>query len=985
MTTKNFVVKNGLQVGNVIITAANSFITAANANLGNAVVANFFIGSGANLSNINAANIVGNISGNISNANFASFAGVVTTNAQPNITSVGNLTGLTVNGNLSTNAIFTDNYYHANGSPIDFQQTGGSNTDVQFNNNGNFGGSNAFTFNSTSNVLTLLGNLVTNNANLGNLVTANFANLANDLVVTGNANISLLLTGNTANFSGNVIAANVYANSGTIGANLLTGTLTTAAQPNITSVGNLTSLTIAANGNITMSGNSSQLSGANLLSASFLTGTLTTNAQPNITTVGNLSYLDVVGNITTNANIVTDLIAGKTTGVTITAAGSNTNITLKPNGTGFVDTYGAKVSNIGTPTASTDAATKLYVDEVAQGLDPKASVEYATAAALPAFTYNNGTSGVGATITANAFGALSIDGSSPSANARVLIKNETSTNQPYNGIYVVTTVGDGSTAFVLTRANDFDGAPGSEIPGAFVFVEAGATMADTGWVCITNAPVTVGTTNIVFTQFAGAGTYTAGTGLTLTGTVFSISNTAVTAGSYGNGDYVATFTVNQQGQLTAASNTAIAANAANLTGTTLNSSVVTSSLTSVGTLGNLAVTGNTTSGNVYANSGTISANLLTGTLTTAAQPNITSLGNLANLTITGFLSGNTANFSGNLIAANANLGNLVEANLVDVTSTIRSNNITVNLALTGNTANFSGNLIAANGNLGNLVLANFANFANDVVITGNANVNLTLTGNVANFSGNLTAANGNLGNLVTANYANFANDVVISGNANVNLTLTGNVANFSGNLTAANGNLGNLVTANFANIASNLVVSGNASVNLDLTGNTANFSGNLIAANANLGNLAVANYVTGTLTTNAQPNITSVGTLTSLTTSGNITAQYARLNKGLTSNRSNVSVTTNTVLDEFATSAFRTAKYVFSASGDNGFQSVEALLVHDNADSYITIYGSVCSNVTADIIEIGSNVDVGTGNVTVYASSNSANAVVNLVASYILT
>jgi hypothetical protein len=74
-----------------------------------------------------------------------------------------------------------------------------------------------------------------------------------------------------------------------------------------------------------------------------------------------------------------------------------------------------------------------------------------------------------------------------------------------------------------------------------------------------------------------------------------------------------------------------------------------------------------------------------------------------------------------------------------------------------------------------------------------------------------------------------------------------------------------------------------------------------------------------------------------------------------------------------------------SASGDDGYQSVEALLVHDGTDSYITIYGSVCSNVSADIVELSSNINGVSGNVSVYASSNSANAIVNVVASYILT
>ena len=121
----------------------------------------------------------------------------------------------------------------------------------------------------------------------------------------------------------------------------------------------------------------------------------------------------------------------------------------------------------------------------------------------------------------------------------------------------------------------------------------------------------------------------------------------MSSGSYGSGDSVASFTVNAQGQLTAAANVVITANAANLSGTTLSSTVVNSSLTSVGTLGSLAVTGAVTAGNVYANSGTIGASSLAGTLTTAAQPNVTSVGTLTSLTVTGNVAaGNVSGTTG---------------------------------------------------------------------------------------------------------------------------------------------------------------------------------------------------------------------------------------------------------------------------------------------------------------------------------------------------
>ena len=216
------------------------------------------------------------------------------------------------------------------------------------------------------------------------------------------------------------------------------------------------------------------------------------------------------------------------------------------------------------PTSALQLATKQYVDSVAEGLHVHASCAAATPNTLASLTggtvtYNNGTAGVGATLTLSV--ALTIlDGYTLQNGDRVLVKNEAT--QANNGIYTWATGGT-----VLTRATDFDTA--IEIAsGDFTFITNGTLYGDTGWVQI--EPVTtIGTDPIVWQQFSGAGTYTAGTGLTLTGSQFSITNTAVTAASYGSASSVATFTVNAQGQLTLASNTAIAINANQITSGTL--------------------------------------------------------------------------------------------------------------------------------------------------------------------------------------------------------------------------------------------------------------------------------------------------------------------------------------------------------------------------------------------------------------------------------
>jgi hypothetical protein len=245
-----------------------------------------------------------------------------------------------------------------------------------------------------------------------------------------------------------------------------------------------------------------------------------------------------------------------------------------------------------TPSNSNDITNKAYVDAAVSNVNYHAACSYATTADLGTVIYNNGSSGIGATITKTApFATLAIDGhtftSTDVANAtRVLVKNETSGQ--YNGIYTVTAIGSGVTGWILTRALDYDqvGTGVNEIaPGDTTYIISGTTNAGTQWVQTTDFPITIGTTPINFAQIAGPGSYTAGTGLTLTGTQFSITNTAVTATSYGSSTAIPTFTVNAQGQLTAASTAAVIAPAGTLSGTTLNSTVVSSSLTSVGTIG----------------------------------------------------------------------------------------------------------------------------------------------------------------------------------------------------------------------------------------------------------------------------------------------------------------------------------------------------------------------------------------------------------------
>lgn len=259
-------------------------------------------------------------------------------------------------------------------------------------------------------------------------------------------------------------------------------------------------------------------SSANLLSAQTDktgTGLLCFATSPTLTTPNLGTPSALVG---TN---VTGLPASATNSGVFAAARIPT-LDLIPTAVANVGLGSQRIVSLADPVGAQDAVTLNYLSNQLSLLDNKADVQGATVVALAAATYNNGASGVGATLTLNVAAVLVLDGYTPALNDRVLIKNQASAFQ--NGIFSVTTLGTVLIQAVLTRTTDFDQASDG-VNGAMVYVLNGTANGNTLWNCTTSGSITMGTTNINWSKFLGS-TYTADeASLHLTGTTFSILST----------------------------------------------------------------------------------------------------------------------------------------------------------------------------------------------------------------------------------------------------------------------------------------------------------------------------------------------------------------------------------------------------------------------------------------------------------------------------
>jgi hypothetical protein len=343
--------------------------------------------------------------------------------------------------------------------------------------------------------------------------------------ISGSAN-TITSIGNSSLVNSSVtIGSSSLSLGGTLSA--LAGVTISGATNTLTNIGNssLTNSSITINGSLVSLGGSATVTA--IATNALTIGTGLSGTSYNGSTAVTIAIDSTVATLAGAQTLTNKSISGSTNTFTNipNSALTNNSITI---GTTTVALGGTTLTPAGLtsvtvtqdPTTALQLATKQYVDSVAQGLNTKAPVLCAT------------------TTNITLSGEQTIDGVTTSAS-RVLVKNQSTASQ--NGIYL-----SGSGAWTRTT----DANTWNQLISAFVFVETGSIQADTGWVCTVDPGGTLGVTAVTWVQFSGAGTYTAGTGLTLTGTQFSITNTAATAGTYGNAARTITQTINAQGQIT---------------------------------------------------------------------------------------------------------------------------------------------------------------------------------------------------------------------------------------------------------------------------------------------------------------------------------------------------------------------------------------------------------------------------------------------------
>jgi hypothetical protein len=370
--------------------------------------------------------------------------------------------------------------------------------------------------------------------------------VVSDFQITGDAGITdTFETGQTLTISGDTGITTTVANN-SVSIDLDDTTVAAGSYGSATAIPTFTvdaqgRLTDANTVNIATALSISGDSGTDTVS--LLTDTFSVSGGSNITTT--VANNDV--SVALDA-VVTGLTSAQIGGMTLSTTQivvntADADLTLQPNGTGDIDATDSIIKNVNDPVNAKDAANKRYVDTIAAaGIHYHDPVRVESPTSLNS-VYDNANSGIGATLTnAGALEELVVDGVTLVLNDRVLLYQQA--NATHNGVYTVTDTGNTSANWVLTRSTDTDSYspsdPDSFGQGDAFFVKEGDTGAGELYVMNTVGEIVFGTTDIVFSQVAETAVYSAGAGIDLNGTVFSLNTESVQ-------DIVATLVVEGEG------------------------------------------------------------------------------------------------------------------------------------------------------------------------------------------------------------------------------------------------------------------------------------------------------------------------------------------------------------------------------------------------------------------------------------------------------
>jgi hypothetical protein len=714
---------------------------------------------------------------------------------------------VTVVNNANVGNLRTNNLLYANGEPYVFTtDAAGGNRQVQFNDDGPFGASNNFTFNKSTNTLSVT-NIIANGNQLTNLNASN---------VVGT--VSSATQADVANSANSVSGSNV---SGQVANALVAGTVYTNAQPNITSVGSLTNLDVSGNaivgGNLTVNGNLTYIN----------VDTLRIQ-DPVIELGGGINGAALTSNDGKDRGSLLHYYSGQAVDAFMGWDNSNSEFAFGSNVSisGEVVTF----NNFGNVRANHFIGNGSQLTSITG-----ANVTGTVANASQANTANSAT-------VANSVAGANVSGQVANALVAGTVYTNAQPNITSVGLLTSLSVGPnssvtltGTTGFV--RANSIQGIdgvnaifPGYNTVSGAVGIQTNLIVgvSGTGNLTVPNV-ITTGSLRTDNLQYANGSAY-----------VFNTAAGANTQVQFNNNNSFAgsaNFTFNSVTNTLSVTN--IIANGSQLTN--LNASNV---------------------------SGQVGNALVAGTVYTNAQPNITSVGTLTGLTVTGNANvGNIGATNGVFTNVSGNGNQLTNLNANNITSGTLSN-----ARLSGNyTINISGSATTA-GTVTTNAQPNITSVGtlSSLNVTGNANV-----GNVGATSGVFTNVSGNgssLSSLTAGNIVGQVANALVAGtvytNAQPNITSVGTLtnANISGTVTAVN------ITANTGVFTGN----GAALTNLNADNITSGTLSNARLSGSYTINISGSATTAGTVTTNAQPNITSVGTLTGLDVTGNSIIQQSQ-------------------------------------------------------------------------------------------------------------